>query len=145
MAGGAGAVDEASVDLLAINGFNVSFQNGKAGSATVRYTIPVLRITGARLTAALRHAGTNDRIVARLRRFDLATGAAAQVLVLDTDTLEPDPQMQTAVVDTCEAVFPPPGSGSIFVLEVTLSRTLPSGTNPVWAGFQIALNPDCIQ
>lgn len=137
-----GTVDEADTALVAYNAASLSFRSGKAGTINVRYLVPQLLATGAKINATYLDAGSNDRIIARLKKLNLLTGAMTTELTFNSDSEEftPAAAVQANEVATCETVFEPDYT---YVLDVEIKRTSATGSNPAAHAFSVDNNGDC--
>ena len=116
-----------------------------ASSAVVLYN--VVAVDGLQATNGLqpvrpvmkvrfRDNGANNRVIVRVKRMDLNTGAISTLMTLDSDSYADSPSFQTREIGSCGNSFSFDFSNHAYFVEATMTRTsLP--VTPGISGIQL--------
>jgi hypothetical protein len=108
--GSTGTVDEADLDKVHIAGDKVTLTTTPAGArAVIRYNVvavgglfaPLTPASWPALTVCYNDDGDGERLVARLKEYDLATGALVTRITFDSDLYPPQNGFQTRAIGDC--------------------------------------------
>jgi hypothetical protein len=98
--GAAGTVDEADRDKVVFSGGFVTMRSEATGTLNLRYNVVAVDGlfggNGAELGVRFRDNGPDARVVVRLKRYNLVTGATATLLTLNSDDFEVSDSFQLA-------------------------------------------------
>ena len=90
----------------------ITIQSNAFGTHNIRYNVVsvpgILGTNGLALTARYLDPGSGDRVVVRFKRYNLATGATATILTLDSDAFPTSAnfQVQSVATDICTGAPP---------------------------------------
>ncbi len=129
--GSTGAVDEADLDKIHIAGDKVTLTATPAGTtAVIRYNVvavdglfaPLTPTSWPALTVRYNDDGPGERLVARLKEYDLTTGAIVTRITFDSDLYPPQADYQTRGIGNCGVFSEFDFTSKAYFIEVELTN-----------------------
>lgn len=138
--GSAGTVDEADAALASFNGAVASVKSTKTGTLNIRYNVVAVDGLfggdGIYLLMRFRDTGAGARVVARLKRVNLATGVTTTLLTADSDAVAGNPDFQVGEVSNCSGG--PDFFANAYFVDVEITKTSETA-NPGLGALQVGL------